>query len=306
MADLFPAGVKYPPRLAAGMRWSILLAPALMAAFLLPPAAQPAVCTSASGCEFWDNNYHMYMLNDWDVPELDVIIVPSVSVNAMSDTATIEKAVDDWENAIQNNGASWLTSVFEINRYTVGFDTIPQEALADPEIFIFTAEYNPFVLFGIGFETPVHACLDGTMNLLPGHPHDGSSPLQTSQARCDDLGQTCSVVNTNFLLGGKRRLYDLVTHEFGHCLGIGHVGDALDFDAKTAPIHLNGAADESDIMSYQHNPAKVHCVSSLNIVGINGAFARTLGRPSSEWLVGNQYVHMTPGPAYSYVPCTNP
>lgn len=288
------------------MRWSIPIALAMLATVLLPPPAQPAVCTSSSGCEFWDNNYHMYMLNEWDTPELDVLIVPSASVNAMSDTDTIEKAVDAWEAAIDARGASWLVPSFEINRYTIGRDIPTQEALADPEIIIFTAEYNPVLLFGIGLATPVRSCLDGAMNFVPGHPHDGSALTQLSQARCDDLGNTCTVVNTNFLLGGKRRLHDLVMHEFGHCLGIGHVGDALDFDAKTVPIHLNGTSDLSDVMSYQHNPSKVHCVSSLNIVGINGAFARTLGRPASDVIVGGSYVHMTPGPAYNYVPCSNP
>lgn len=291
------------------MRWSIPAALALLGTLMLPllPTAEPAVCTSASGCEFWDNNYHMYMLNDWDVAQLDVLIVPSASVNAMSDTDTIEKAVDAWEAAIDARGASWLVPNFEINRYTIGRDVPTAEALSDPEIIIFTAEYNPFVLFGIGLASPVRACLDGPMNQVPGHPTpDGTFVTHLAQTQCDDLGNLCTVVNTNFLLGGKRRLYDLVSHEFGHCLGIGHVGDALDFDAKTVPIHLNGPADESDIMSYQHNPAKVHCVSSLNIVGINGAFARTLNRPSNEWLVGNQYVHMTPGTAYNFVPCSNP
>jgi hypothetical protein len=55
-------------------------------------------------------------------------------------------------------------------------------------------------------------------------------------------------------------LYDLTSHEFGHCLGLGHVGDASDFAAKNYP--------PDDIMSYEQDgwdPGVGLCVSNLDL-----------------------------------------
>ncbi len=71
----------------------------------------------------------------------------------------------------------------------------------------------------------------------------------------------------------------------------------MDFDAKEYP--------EDDIMSYQYDPNQVHCVSNLNVEGIEGVFARTLARPPAEWLVPGTTVDMDPS-RYTQVACANP
>ncbi len=278
------------------MQWKI--ATMLLAIGLLTAATpiDAEKCTRANGCEFWDNDYHEYILNDWDTAELDVLIIPPASPYALRDISTIEKSVQAWDDGIQQLGASWLTDNLQIRQYTVGYDPIPWEALNDPEIVIISSEHNPFLLFGIGYALPWMACLDGYSWASPVHQHDGSY-WSVWQEDCENLGNTCFVVNTSFLFGGKNRMYDLNSHEFGHCLGIGHVGDALDFDAKNFPA--------ADIMSYQYDPSQVHCVSNLNVRSIEGTFGKVLGQPSSTWLDSGDYYHMSPG-KYTQVSCMNP
>lgn len=264
-------------------------------ALALAPTGSAAVCTTSSGCEFWDNNYHEYILYSVDKTTLDVLILPPVSPFATSDLVILEQSIQAWEDGIDALGPAWLSSGLDINIYALPLDVPPQEALLDPDIIIVSAEYNPFLLFGIGYQVPFGLCTQqgGVANTIFQHSHGKASGVMAVQ--CERGGRQCVVVNTNFLLGGERRLYDLNAHEFGHCLGIGHVGDALDFDAKTVPL--------TDIMSYNDVPSQVHCVSSLNIKALEAVYAPLLGQPGGQG--PGTYVHMAPS-AYSQVSCANP
>ncbi len=286
--------------------------PILSLAMLLMLSALPlgdaAPCTRQQGCEFWDDQYHEYILNDVDTPVFDVIIIPGTSAWALRDISTIEQSIQAWENGIKSEAASWLASVFEINIYTLGYDEIPLEALWDPEVIVISGEVNPFVLFGIGYALPISICWSSNpFDSLNLHQHEGSAWASSSSA-CEGGGHQCIAINTNFfhLDGpfvrihgdyGERRMYDLVAHEFGHCLGIGHVGDALDFDAKTYP--------SADIMSYQYDRNQVFCVSNLNVRSVEGVMAKTMGRPTGEQLDRGDYYHMNPAD-YRQVSCNNP
>ncbi len=83
--------------------------------------------------------------------------------------------------------------------------------------------------------------------------------------QCDGPGgQVCFSVNgavdpvpgkTDFF-----SLYDLVAHETGHCLTLGHVGDGA--DGPWGPTPTN------DIMAYSSDPVDVaKCVSTLDVEG---------------------------------------
>ncbi len=52
-----------------------------------------------------------------------------------------------------------------------------------------------------------------------------------------------------------------MSHEFGHCLTIGHVGDGLEGSW--------GALPSNDIMAYNDDPVALNkCVSTLDVEGI--------------------------------------
>ena len=272
---------------------SLLAALVLMAA----PTASAAVCTTASGCEFWDNDYHQYILYEVDTSSIDVLVLPPATpFAALGDMDVLRASVEAWDSGIDALGPAWLANGVDIRTYVVGVDSTPASALQDPEIIVATAEYNPFVLFGIGLQVPFGVCTQqgGVASTVFQHAHaGGASSVQAFQ--CQSGGIQCLVLNTNFLLGGERRLYDLNAHEVGHCLGIGHVGDALDFDAKNVPL--------TDIMSYNDVPSQVHCVSTLNIKAFEAVYAPLLGQPGGQG--PGTYVHMAPA-SYAQVACPNP
>ncbi len=257
------------------------------------------------------SEYHEYILNDMDTGHIDVIIIPSASPWALRDISTIEMSIQAWEDGIQSSlSPSWLANGFSMDIYTLGYDDIPSDALSDPEIVVVAGEVNPFVLFGIGYTVPIGFC--SAFNPLDPsiwQQHTGSN-WATARASCKSGGNQCVALNTNmfhmdgpFLIvnGGKgeRRMYDLVAHEIGHCLGIGHVGDALDFSTRIFPSR--------DIMSYQYDRNQVFCVSSLNIKSLQGVYADAIpGAPGSQPRYdGGEYVHLNTG-SYSQVSCQNP
>ena len=95
--------------------------------------------------------------------------------------------------------------------------------------------------------------------------HDGRSGTYVED--CGGAGgNVCFAVNTALDPAPDRTddvlsLYDLVTHEFGHCLTIGHVGDGAE--------GAWGAVPTNDIMAYNADPPGLNkCVSTLDVEGI--------------------------------------
>lgn len=245
-----------------------------------------------SGCQFSDDQFHQYTLYDVDTPNIDIIIVPPASPFVLSQTKPMVDAVKAWRDGIQLLGQDWAREGIKFNIYLAGTDTIPPEALQDPEIVVLGAEVNPVVLFGIGLAQPVSMCLErgGFTRTYETHEHDG---MRIVAGECKKGGFTCYAINTNFLFGGAVYMQDLVAHEVGHCLGTGHVGDALDFSAKTVPL--------DDIMSYQHT-VKPHCVSNMNVRSLEDVYATLLDRPEADKLRAGQYLAFNPE-HYEQVSC---
>jgi hypothetical protein len=268
--------------------------------------------------DFTDFCYHEYVLYNVDQSDIDILILPSASPYAARDAVLMEESVEMWDDGINNLGPTWLASGVNLNHYTVGLDTIPENALWDAEIVIIPAEFNPAVLFGIGLQSPSGLChgipnplgmlsaqdgfgladfYEGTitaqdMAAMPEfHQHDGPWGMLTT--KCANGGYTCFVINTNFLWlpdnANGIDMFDLNSHELGHCLGIGHVGDALDFTANAYP--------RDDIMSYESdgwNPNYVLCVSTLNIRALERVYGHMLSQPGYPAFPANSYVHMVP------------
>ena len=258
-----------------------------------PSADEPTFCDEEAGCDFWDDDYHEFTLYEVDTLHLDVLIVPSASPGATQDTAITRQAVEAWYAGIQALAAPWFAEALTMDVYVLGEDTPPQSAIEDPEIVVLAAEYNPVLLFGIGWQNPPTPCRSATLATYAAHEHGG---LRVLAAECQSGGFTCLAINTNNLGGGEYSLYDLVAHEFGHCLGGGHVGDALDFKAKRVPVH--------DIMSYQSDEAQVHCVSNLNVRVLEGVYAGLAGA-DVEALAPGDYYAMPPA-SYRQLVCENP
>lgn len=263
----------------------------------LAPDANATVegCKSESGCDFWDDDYHEYTVYDVDTPAIDVLVVPPASPAAMQEVAVVKEAVTAWGEGVQALGEDWFRDNFTLNTYVVGLDVVPPEALADPEIVVFAAEFNPALLFGIGLEPAALLCQaigQDTLHAYPDHQH---GDVLVRAANCANTGFLCYAINTNFALNEQGLVYmqDLVAHEVGHCLGGGHVGDALDFKAKAVPFQ--------DIMSYEHGDA-VHCVSNLNVRVLEDVYASLVGRPELDLLEAGDFYAMN-ATAYRHVVC---
>lgn len=262
-----------------------------------PAPEEPTFCETEAGCDFWDDDYHEYVLYEVDAHVLDVLLVPSASAGAQEDTATLRAAVEAWAAGIRELGAPWFAEGFAMNVYLLGQDAPPQEALADPEIVVLAAEFNPALLFGIGLEPKQLGCSalgQETLRAYPVHAHHG---MEVRAADCTGVGFVCFAANSNFLTGSQGQLHDLVAHEVGHCLGGGHVGDALDFKAKRVPVR--------DIMSYQHDEEQVHCVSNLNVRVLEALYASLLGQGVETPLAAGGFLTMRPAD-YRQVACANP
>lgn len=245
----------------------------------------PPGCTGASteGPHFTDACYHMRTdLNDLDTPIIDVLIVTPVSPYAERDVRAMRQAVEMWSAGIHylapQMGLDWLDAV-EFNIF-LDNDAFTTDPAWDPEIVIVAA--NPVVagVQGIGID-PLDfvSPLTGPTSI----PCRGANPLASIEAwqalpgfdghhghsgtyveECEAGGSVCYAVNlaidpvpgvVDDVLG--MNMFDLVAHEVGHCLTVGHVGDAGDHTANAVPV--------DDIMSYTHNRAAGKCVSSLDV-----------------------------------------
>lgn len=247
-------------------------------------------------CDFWDDDYHEFVVYDLDTTVIDVVVVPPAG-NAVAGIKASGLAVRSWEAGIRAFAAPWFNDSFVMNVYVVGEDVPSLEAVADPEIVVLTAASAEGTILGIGLEPKQMGCqlINGgeSRRDYPIHSHDG---LSVRASDCTGTGFTCFANNIGAALD-MIDLYDLVAHEVGHCLGGGHVGDALDFRARYAPIE--------DIMSYQSNATHVHCVSNLNVRVLEGVYAHLLDQPEETWLPRGAFYALSPLD-YQRVQCANP
>lgn len=255
----------------------------------------PQFCEDEEACDFWDESFHEYVVYDLDTTVLDVLVVPAATPDPLVHLDASRLAVENWRDGIEELGAPWFTENFTMNVYTLGVDVPPPEALQDPEIVVLSGGATE-TLVGIGLEPKQIACTllgDGA----EAHDVHTHGDVEVRAADCTGYGFTCFAINAAGAPGGERDLYDLIAHEVGHCLGAGHVGDALDFRSRYAPIW--------DIMSYQSDPEQVHCVSNLNVRVLEGVYAHLLDRPQEEWLPRGSYLAFEPA-QYDQVACENP
>lgn len=270
----------------------------------LHPEGTPEFCESedvgipsgpfAGGCLFWDEDYHEFVVYDLDTTTIDVVILPSAGPDAVG-LAASRMSVEAWESGIRAFASPWFNESFEMNVFVVGEDVPSLDAVQDPEIVVVST--GALGILGIGLEPKQLGCQlvsegGATVREYPVHRH---GKVEVRASDCTGTGFTCFALNSGD--ADLRELYDLIAHEVGHCLGPGHVGDALDFRSRFAPTE--------DIMSYQSNPDQVHCVSTLNVRVLEGVYAHLLDRPEEEWLPRGSYYAMSPLD-YAQAECANP
>ena len=273
---------------------------------------QPCAATFDTTPPFTDYCYHQGVWYTPDTAQYDVIILPPEGPYAVRDIQLIEESVDMLDAGLHSLGGSALSGL-NIDRYTLGMDFIPPAAAFDPEIsVILTTETQPFALLGLavyansfcnGISPSAASWAD-----VPGFHQHPDSPFGSFVAACASGGKMCYVLNTSFApfitpnADNSQWMYDLISHEVGHCLSLGHVGDA-----NTESTDDSYAYPHHDIMSYENDGLRAsrhHCVSNLNVRVIEKAFSSMLNPPGTTAVAPNPaaYVHMKPAD-YSQPSC---
>jgi hypothetical protein len=247
--------------------------------------------------------YHMKVgLNALDDPQIDVAVLAPVSPGVERDLRVGEQAVRMWGEGIDyladEMGMEWLADGVDFNVTTyklkvdpAGLLTDPID-LVDPEIVVIMS--NPAGGIGIGIDPVSFAgelgiidgegapCVEddpldfGAWSKKKGFDQHGQEKGGTYVADCGGVGgNVCFAVNgaVDPVPGASDffPLYELVAHEVGHCLTVGHVGDGA--DGPWGPTTTN------DIMAYSADPPGLaKCVSTLDVEGFALRMSRYVDR----------------------------
>lgn len=257
-----------------------------------PWSSSPTASNLPAGCSasFADDCYHMRgELNALDSPVIDVLLVVPPSTLAERDLRAMHQVISMYDAGIDylalQQGLNWLADGVEFHVTPMVFDPVNGNGgefttypIVDPEIVVIRA--NPFfvpvglgAIMGIGID-PLAGLVEGPCHGLanpfdltaweavPGFDSHHGGRGGTYVEDCGGGGgNICFAVNGGFEVAPDVDLYgvnvyDLVAHEVGHCLRLGHVGDAGD--------HTTNAVPFADIMSYTDQTFR-KCVSSLDV-----------------------------------------
>ena len=230
----------------------------LMLALLWAMPLQPAAADHDDG---W---YELPSHANWDHGDLSVLIIPPLhgqiynfETGALNggDPAeltpfnsyleAIEAAIGDWDKAINQLGADWLKAYYEPTVYVLGRDDVPPEVMTAPDILVITDENE-----GPSLGTAIWG--------KTGHVH---TPC---------IVRMSSSYTTSFTYAD---MYNITAQEYGHCLGLGHVGSQAGVDPTSEQKHpehdvMNGFYADSTGEAGTH----LHCVSNLNVLALEHVF----------------------------------
>ncbi len=215
--------------------------------------------------------------NFLDSPQIDVLILAPLTEPERT-LRLAQQSIDMWEGGIDlladQMGLDWLAegvdfhvTVDRIDPDGEGGGEFTTYPIVDPEIVIVTG-VNPVGTLGIGIDpVGLNAC-HGIQNpfdleaweVLPGFDshHDGRDGIYNED--CGGAGgNTCYAVNTTIdtSVFAWDSMFDLISHEVGHCLSVGHVGDGAEGGW--------GGLPPDDIMAYSEGGPGTKCVSTLNV-----------------------------------------
>ena len=193
----------------------------------------------------------------WDPGPLNVLIIPpahgplfgpggvlqSGDPGELTPFNTYLTAVEDsiaaWSVAVQTFGSADLRRSFQPHVYVLGRDVPPAEALSSPDIVITT---NDETVLGLGYAFRPYPCF-------------------VNNSEAEGIASYADIFNIN-------------GQEYGHCLGVNHVGSQGGVD-PTSPLQH----PEHDIMNgfYTHDvgdeTTHLHCISNLDVLALNYVFA---------------------------------
>jgi len=207
-----------------------------------------------------DGIYELPAQDDWSKAQLTVYVVPpthgqlyngngplaggdpnEVTPFQNSYLRAIEDSIEEWKRGIRMFGSRALKKRFKTSVYVLGRDPLPDQS--QPDILVVTDENKGPVL---GFAL-------------------GTKP--------------CIVNNSQMFIRSftYADMYNVMGQEFGHCLGLGHVGSQGGADPTSAQKH-----PEHDVMNgFYADPigdpnTHLHCVSTLDVKGLEYTFVKTL------------------------------
>jgi hypothetical protein len=210
-----------------------------------------------------DGIYEIPTDDFWTKTKLSVLIVPpehgqlynaygplaggdpnEVTPFANSYLRAMEDSIQEWRNGVRRFGSPYLRSKLRFPTYVLGRDDVPPEVLQSPDILVVTDENKGPVL---GFALYTMPCIV-----------NNSRMFSRSFTYAD--------------------MFNVMGQEFGHCLGLGHVGSQGGVDPTSAPKHpahdvMNGFY--ADPVGGEGN--HLHCVSTLDVAALEWTFKKLTG-----------------------------
>ena len=230
----------------------------LVAALVLSSLVLPA---SALADHEEDGLFELPAQDDWTKTQLTVFVVPpahgqlynangplgggdpnEVTPFENSYLRAMEDSIEEWNRGIRRFGSKALRNRFQADVYVLGRDALPDEK--DPDILVVTDENKgPVLGFAMG-------------------------------------GKPCIVNNSQMFIRSFNYadMYNVMGQEYGHCLGLGHVGSQGGVEPTSEQKHpehdvMNGFYADRVGSAETH----LHCVSTLDIEGLEYVFSTLTG-----------------------------
>lgn len=215
-----------------------------------------------------DKPYGQPIFGAMETGELDIVIIPPVhgplvneevisgGPDPMSATPfnayldATEDSIYAWRDAVRRWGPRWLKKGLKFNIYVIGRDVPDLDVVEDPEVVIVFDESKATAL-GLATWTQSFCLVNNSMWWIYSFTYAD--------------------------------MYNVNAQEFGHCLGLGHVtfpplSGSYEPDRVVGHDVMNGTYADPVGGASSH----LHCVSNINIGGLEWTFADALANPGSK------------------------
>ena len=206
-----------------------------------------------------DGIYELPAIAQWTKTRLNVLVVPPTHgqiwnedqafLNGMdpkeltpfnSYLKAIEDSIAAWKSAVDTFASEAIKKAYETKVYVLGRDPLPPDVLTNPDILVFTDESQATIL---GVAIRAVPCL-----------------VRVSKIEIESFSYA--------------DMFNVMGQEFGHCLGLQHVGSQGGVDPTSDLKH-----PEHDVMNgfYTHwvgeKGTHLHCISNLDVLALEYVFS---------------------------------